>query len=427
MYTIRSVAATILGAAVLSACGAVAAAQPAVATSPPTPQIAPTAEPTGQPVAPADAGFTQISGTGAVRSARSVALSFLPAGRVAQVLVSEGQAVKAGQLLATLDPRPFDALVTQAEADLAAAQAAQLALTEAPNRADVQFADANVRAAQVQVARARNRDVQGVSLAASGVQEAQGNLQASRDELSRQKTNAELRVQQANALLTQARAAYDQAGVEWEYVQRTGRAPQLPTASVDLGAAVPQVGAIPIEGEVKAGQLSEAARHAYYNRYIAAGAALQQAEAALQQANVDDDTARQHEVTGVQNAAQGVSQAQATLSLAQVPADESQEAAAAAALDAARAARSRLNPAPKASQQTIAAANITRAEAQERSALLTATRYDVHVDLTDVRSPDAATYPSTTTAHFTATPGSSCARHCASSASSSRMQPCTSP
>jgi aminopeptidase N len=51
--------------------------------------------------------------------------------------------------------------------------------------------------------------------------------------------------------------------------------------------------------------------------------------------------------------------------------------------------------------------NITRAEAQERSSLVQVSRYDVHVDLTDVRAADSATFPSTTTARFSAQPGAS--------------------
>jgi aminopeptidase N len=51
--------------------------------------------------------------------------------------------------------------------------------------------------------------------------------------------------------------------------------------------------------------------------------------------------------------------------------------------------------------------NITRAEAGERSAALDVQGYEVHVDLTDVRSAEAATFPTTTTVRFTATPGTS--------------------
>ena len=50
--------------------------------------------------------------------------------------------------------------------------------------------------------------------------------------------------------------------------------------------------------------------------------------------------------------------------------------------------------------------NITRAEAAERSALLAVAAYDVHVDLSDVRSEVATTFPSTTTVSFTARAGS---------------------
>jgi len=51
--------------------------------------------------------------------------------------------------------------------------------------------------------------------------------------------------------------------------------------------------------------------------------------------------------------------------------------------------------------------NITRAEAKERSALVSVASYDVHIDLTGATAEAAATFPSTTTATFTATPGAS--------------------
>ena len=51
--------------------------------------------------------------------------------------------------------------------------------------------------------------------------------------------------------------------------------------------------------------------------------------------------------------------------------------------------------------------NITRAEAMERSTLVAPTRYEVHVDLADVRSADAATFPSTSVVRFSAVPGTS--------------------
>jgi len=49
--------------------------------------------------------------------------------------------------------------------------------------------------------------------------------------------------------------------------------------------------------------------------------------------------------------------------------------------------------------------NITRAEAAIRSAMLTVSGYEVDIDLTDVRNPDAATFGSITTVRFAAEAG----------------------
>jgi len=51
--------------------------------------------------------------------------------------------------------------------------------------------------------------------------------------------------------------------------------------------------------------------------------------------------------------------------------------------------------------------NITRAEAMERSALVSVASYDVHIDLTGASAEATATFPSTTTVTFTATPDGS--------------------
>lgn len=353
-----------ISASILAACATAQASQPAAQqpTAAPVPTLLP---PTPLPTSAAGAGSLPVSGTGSVRAARTSSLSFMAAGLVQQVLVKEGDAVKQGDLLATLDPRPFDSAIAQAEADVAAATAAKSALSESPNAADVQVANANVQAAQVQVRRATNRDEQGVTAASSGVEVAKNNLQAARDELSRSKTQAEARMQQATLLLTQAQAAYSQAKAEWEYVQETGKAPQLSSnVTADVNANIPHVA----QGDVgtidpKVGKLNDTSKKAYYNRYVSAEAALGQAEEAVHQTQVDFDTARQQEVTGVQSAEQQVTQAQAALNLALVPDDATQKAEAEAVLAAAQGARNRLNPSPRASSKAVAEANLSRAQA----------------------------------------------------------------
>src|SRR5262252_7172099 len=60
-----------------------------------------------------------VTATGVVALRDEVALSFKIGGVVAQVLAREGQSVRAGQLLATLDLREIDAQVAKARSSAA--------------------------------------------------------------------------------------------------------------------------------------------------------------------------------------------------------------------------------------------------------------------------------------------------------------------
>src|SRR5688572_28897941 len=68
-----------------------------------------------------------VTASGNVRARRMVDLSSDVSARVAQLLVSEGDDVRAGQVLLRLDPTQFEAAVSRARAGLsqAAAQASQ--------------------------------------------------------------------------------------------------------------------------------------------------------------------------------------------------------------------------------------------------------------------------------------------------------------
>src|SRR6266436_4454371 len=83
-------------------------------------------------------------------------------GYIAQVLVGDNQPVKAGQLLARIDDRDFRAALSQAEADVAAAEAAvrnleaQIALQQPiieQGTADIASAEANLKFAREEQAR----------------------------------------------------------------------------------------------------------------------------------------------------------------------------------------------------------------------------------------------------------------------------------
>ncbi|HEV2053590.1 MAG TPA: efflux RND transporter periplasmic adaptor subunit, partial [Methylomirabilota bacterium] len=66
----------------------------------------------------------QIQGIGNVQASSTVSVYSLLSGQIFQAHFKEGQDVKAGALLFTIDPRPFDAALQQAQATMAQHQAA---------------------------------------------------------------------------------------------------------------------------------------------------------------------------------------------------------------------------------------------------------------------------------------------------------------
>ena len=128
---------------------------------------------------------TAVSANGSLAAARAVSLAFSTSGRVTEVLVKEGEVVKAGQALVRLDTADLALSVAQAEASLASARA-QLAQTLAPpTAAEVAAAEASLASAQAQYRKTAKAK--------------------SDDELTVASTN----LQKAEAALAQAQAAYD--------------------------------------------------------------------------------------------------------------------------------------------------------------------------------------------------------------------------
>jgi HlyD family secretion protein len=148
-----------------------------------------------------------------VQSAR---LSLPTAGIVAEVLVSEGDGVEAGQVLLRLDAARQEAAVAQAEAQLLRAQSALAEATAGPRPQEIAVAQAAVEAAQAQLARiqqgARPEEVEAADAA----------LAAARASLQKVKEGpregeliaARADVANAEAALRQAQAAYDRVKAE---------------------------------------------------------------------------------------------------------------------------------------------------------------------------------------------------------------------
>ena len=122
------------------------------ATPPPVPVTA--AEATEKPV-PLD-----ITAIGNVQAFTMVGVKSQIAGQIVQVHFTEGRDVKQGELLFTIDPRPFEAAVRQAEAtvgrDMAQLRQADAALTQ--RRAEIQQALANLERDTAQLENARTQE-----------------------------------------------------------------------------------------------------------------------------------------------------------------------------------------------------------------------------------------------------------------------------
>ena len=140
-----------------------------------------------------------VSATGSIEPEAEVALSFRASGRVEQVLVSVGQPVEAGQLLAQLDVTDASLALEQADVSLQISRAQLDKLERPPSEIDILTVQANVTVAQASVASAE------ASLASAQASYRQLLAGASQDELAVQQAQ----VRQAEVNVRQAQSAYD--------------------------------------------------------------------------------------------------------------------------------------------------------------------------------------------------------------------------
>ena len=141
-----------------------------------------------------------VSATGSIEPEAEVALSFRASGRVEQVLVSVGQPVEAGQLLAQLDVTDASLALEQADVSLQISRAQLEKLEKPPSDSDIIAAQANVTVAQASVASAE------AALASAQASYRQLLAGASAAELAVQ----ESQVRQAAVNVRQAQSEYDQ-------------------------------------------------------------------------------------------------------------------------------------------------------------------------------------------------------------------------
>ena len=141
-----------------------------------------------------------VSATGSIEPEAEVALSFRASGRVEQVLVSVGQPVESGQLLAQLDVTDASLALEQAEVSLLISRAQLDKLEKPPSESDIIAAQANVTVAQASVASSE------AALASAQAGYRQLLAGASPEEIAVQ----ESQVRQAAVNVRQAQSAYDE-------------------------------------------------------------------------------------------------------------------------------------------------------------------------------------------------------------------------
>ena len=210
-----------------------------------------------------------VKAIGAFASANQATLAFQAAGRLKQINVKEGDAVHAGDLLASLDTTMLDLQVTQAQAALDTAQARADALKN-PSASDVAAAQANVASTEAALAQLKTPTTNDLKIAKADLDNAQ-------------------------AALNQAQSAYDRIGGDTN----------------PFGGMTPQALALQ-----QASNNYQKALAAFNAKTNPSDAQLKQAQAAIDQAQAALARLTNPSANDLKTAQAAVMQAQAALDLA---------------------------------------------------------------------------------------------------------------
>jgi membrane fusion protein (multidrug efflux system) len=211
-------------------------------------------------------------------------------GYVTRVYVSDNQIVKAGDLVAEIDPRDYEAKVAQAKAALNAGLAqqkqaqTQVTLTRATSRASLQQAAAGVQQARAGVAGARAgaaSERSRTNQASAGIGTAQANVQQAQAQVSA----AQAEAQRANADVQRYQSLYDKDEVSRQRLDQAIATAR--TANAQVEAARERVAAAEAQVREARAAASSASQNAQKAQTQISGAQAQVNEAVgrLAQAN----------------------------------------------------------------------------------------------------------------------------------------------
>jgi HlyD family secretion protein len=228
-----------------------------------------------------------ITGTGPIAASQAVPLNFKNSGKVAEIDVTVGDKVKAGQVLAKLDDSDLKAQLSQATANLANAQANLNKLRQGPTPTDVAAAQAAVDAAARALASAQDVAAKDLATAQQSVADATKNLESVQAQIDASTAADKVAVDNAQKALAEA--------------QKVAQAlPAVLAQQIEQAKSKLYADQLNYDAQVARGQVSKEARQA----------ALDVDQAAIDQANA---SAQQQ----LAQARQNVTQAQNTLNSAQ--------------------------------------------------------------------------------------------------------------
>jgi len=306
-----------------------------------------------------------INATGRIEPRQEAALSFTIPGRVAEVLVAEGDRVAAGTPLIRLDNREAMAQVASARAALAQAEADLKQLQEGATPEEIAQARAQVEAARGALVQISGSVTEAdIAAARARVDEARARLSALQGAPNTdQLTAARSALTEAQAALERQRSALSAAKLDAER-QVFERANRLRDAQTAFAAARDNLARVESNGKdpLTGASLTDAGKRAYADAFAQAERALADAELALNQARIAYETARQNEITGLAEAEARVATAQANLDALLNP-NPDRIAAARAALAQAEADLSRLLGEQRQGALAAQRANLAAAEA----------------------------------------------------------------
>ena len=281
---------------VLILCTSAACDAPSIGTSGTSPT------PTSPPLATAQTtGTSVVSAEGKVVPVKQVTLSFEVAGRLAELLVSEGDTVEAGQTVARLSQTDWQQRVDEAQAALELAQAqlvqaqagarpeeitaAQEALAAA--QAGVSTARANLASAQAELARLEaGAKPEELMAAKAAMDKAAVALQLAQSEYDKIAWQSGLGATQQAVALRQASDDYESAKANYEALVRGATAEELDIARAAVEAARAQVDVAQAQaGQAKA-QLDQLLAGPTAEAIAIAEAQVQQAQTALEGARI---------------------------------------------------------------------------------------------------------------------------------------------